>query len=423
MRPKMLLFSIFVVCGAPRENSAQGEEYFAPARPIKIAHSKLLSDEDVPAVRMPLGLPNDYKPWVAQLKSGELLIVAFCYGGTPSDKLPAGESYLERAVFWRSQDGGQTWGPREERPDIHGREFALTVLADGTLIMPCQFLANDAANQAGHAYSKVFRSTDQGRTWTEQRVGPEGFPEKAQTSTDWTAVELPDLQRPGKTIVQLGVAMQQGGELAPQRVFLWRSIDGGANWDKSLSADTDGWIDVDGFFSQSTTYRAASGVLWHPVRVDATGLHWKLPAAAGVETRSGDQDDRMMLWKSTDDGRTWRRHAEGGRFGSYGEMYPRFLRLADGRLLLTFTVRSNAIDGYPLGLRAIISRDDGESWDFAHDRIVISDRNRGASGGGFGNTIELQDGTLMSVYSYRGEDDKTHVEAVRWTLPQTRIDR
>jgi len=44
-------------------------------------------------------------------------------------------------------------------------------------------------------------------------------------------------------------------------------------------------------------------------------------------------------------------------------------------------------------------------------------KNVGRSGG-FGNTVQLDDGTLMSVYSYRGEDTKTHVEAVRWTLPE-----
>ena len=127
-----------------------------------------------------------------------------------------------------------------------------------------------------------------------------------------------------------------------------------------------------------------------------------------------------MLWRSDDDGRTWRRHTDGGRFGTYGEMYPRFLLLQDGRLLLTFTVRSNSTDGFPLGLRALISPDDGQSWDFTHDRLVIGDLNQGASGGGFGNTIQTRDGTLVSVHSYRGEEDQTHVEAVRWTAPQPR---
>ncbi len=386
---------------------ACGAEQSATEQPIKIVNPQRLAPDDIAAVRTPLGLPNDYKPWIAQLKSGELLIVGFCYGGTPSDKLPPGVSYLERAIFWRSRDEGRTWQPREERPDLHGREFALNCLADGTLLMPCHFLANDAANQAGYTYSKIFRSVDEGRTWSEQRVGPEGFPKQAVTLTDWTAIELPDPARPGKTLVQLGVSIFQGGDIAPSNVFLWRSTDSGATWDKSLLADTDGWIDADGFFSQSTTYRSHTGVLWHPVRVDCSGPHWKLPAASGAEVRSGDQDDRTMLWRSTDDGRSWRPHADGGRFGTYGEMYPRFLPMRDGRLLLTFTVRSNSTDGFPLGLRALISSDDGQSWDFSHDRLVIGNRNHGASGGGFGNTIQLHDGAppLRSQLSWRGRSN------------------
>jgi len=385
--------------------------------PIPVVSPQKLPASPIPARRTTLGIPNDYKPWIARLKTGELLVVAFSFGGVPSNELPPGSPYLERAVFWRSTDDGETWGPREERIDIHGREFSLNVLSDGTLLMPCHFLSNDAANKSGYTHSKLFRSTDHGKTWTESRIGPEGFPEKAQTSTDWTAVEIPDPDRPGQSLVQFGVGMQEGKELAPSHVFLWRSNDSGSTWNKTLVADTNGWIDVDGFFSQSTTYRAANGTLWHPVRVDASGPHWKLPVEAGVETRSGDQDDRSMLWKSTDHGLTWRKHTDGGRFGSYGEMYPRFLRLKDGRLLLTFTVRSNSRDGGPLGLRAIVSRDDGETWDFGHDRLVLVDQNEGASGGGFGNTIQLADETLVSVHSYRGSDKKTHIEAIRWKLP------
>ena len=40
-----------------------------------------------------------------------------------------------------------------------------------------------------------------------------------------------------------------------------------------------------------------------------------------------------------------------------------------------------------------------------------------ASGGGFGNTVQADDGTLVTAYSYRGSDGNTHVEVVRWNLP------
>jgi hypothetical protein len=410
-------YLLLIVAVTVHLHSTRAGEKSPEPRPIRIVNRHLLPADELPAVRMALGIPNDYKPWIVQLPNGELLIVAFCYGGEPNNKLPAGTPYLERAVFWRSTDGGQTWGAREERPDLHGREFSLTCLADGTLLMPCHFLANDAANKAGHTYSKLFRSTDGGKTWDEQRIGPEGFPERAETMCDWTPFEAPDAERPGKTSVHLGVSMQSGGPRAPQYVYWWRSRDSGATWDKSLVPDTDKWNDVDGFFSQSVTYRTASGSLLHTARVDASGPHWKLSSTGGVENRAGDQDDRTMLWRSADQGRTWRKHTDGGRFGTYGEMYPRFLRLSDGRLLLTFTVRSNPTDGQPLGLRAIISADEGETWDFEHDRLIISDRNQGPSGGGFGNTVQLVDGTLISCYSYRGPDDKTHIETVKWKLP------
>ena len=32
----------------------------------------------------------------------------------------------------------------------------------------------------------------------------------------------------------------------------------------------------------------------------------------------------------------------------------------------------------------------------------------------------MPDGTLVSVFSYRGDDDATHVETVRWSVPELR---
>ena len=380
--------------------------------PIKVVQPKRLPGEDIAAERTPLGLPNDYKPWIAELANGQLLIVAFAM-----EPIPGKEGYYERAVFWRSDDEGRTWGKREERFDIHGREFSLNVLADGTILMSCHFLTQDAANEAGYTYSKVFRSTDHGRTWSEHRIGPEGFPPRGSSMSDWTTFEMPDPQRPDKMLALLGVSLQLGKQLAPNHVYLWRSRDSGKTWDKSLKPDTAGWIDVDGFFSQSVTHRTSSGRLLHVVRVDRSGPHWYIPGTPEkLKEERGDNGDRSMLWESTDNGQTWRKHNTDGSFGTYGEMYPRFLTLRDGRLMLTFTVRSNTTDGYPLGVRAILSRDDGQTWDFAHDRMVISYVNHSYSGGGFGNTIQTSDGRLVTCYSYRGEDEKTHVEAVRWRV-------
>jgi len=357
----------------------------------------------VPCTRFPLGVPDDYKPWIAQLAGGQLLIVAFHQYQRPLN---------ESAIFWRSGDGGQTWSPREERKDIHGREFTITVLSDGTLLMPCHHLKGDKFNKYPYTISKLFRSTDQGQTWTEIPIGPKFFPTAGGAATDRNAIEMPDPEDPSKKLVLFGVSRGR----TKDQVYLWRSRDSGTTWDRSLTPDTQGWDDYDGFFGQSSTYRSPSGKMLHVVRVDTRGPYWRIPDLT-MKTQAGDQGDRMMIWKSTDNGNTWRRHGNSGNFGVYGEMYPRFLKLQDGRLLLTFTVRSNPTDGYPLGMRAIVSDDDGETWDFTRDRLIISYVNYGASGGTYGNTIQLEDGSLVSVYSYRGKDGATHVEAVRWDIP------
>jgi len=119
------------------------------------------------------------------------------------------------------------------------------------------------------------------------------------------------------------------------------------------------------------------------------------------------------LWRSADGGKTW---IDLRDFGDYGMMYIRVIRLSDGRLLMTYTQRSLF---YPLGLRAALRDDEGETWDLQHDIVIIEGKTPwGApSGGGFGNTLQLSDGSLISCYTYRGADGQTHMETVKWCLP------
>ena len=153
---------------------------------IPIYHPKHFTVSSVPGTRTPLGLPGDYKPWVAEIKPGELLIVAFCSpcsGPHNSTASKAGKDE-EHALFWRSTDGeclppapspvrphrgaprpdadGKTWGEREYRQDLHGREWALNVLSDGTLLMPNAILSADVFASAGESGAGVWRSTDVG---------------------------------------------------------------------------------------------------------------------------------------------------------------------------------------------------------------------------------------------------------------------
>ena len=69
-----------------------------------------------------------------------------------------------------------------------------------------------------------------------------------------------------------------------------------------------------------------------------------------------------------------------------------------------------------------VETDDGFEFDFTHDRLMLDTQTPigKSQGGGFGPTVQLEDGTLVTSYSYRGEDDKTHLEVVRWRIPESR---
>ena len=76
----------------------------------------------------------------------------------------------------------------------------------------------------------------------------------------------------------------------------------------------------------------------------------------------------------------------------------------------------------PLGLRAVIGTEkgDGFTFDFRHDRILLDTKSPAdlSSGGGFGSTVQLDDGTMVSACSYRTAENTTRCEVIRWRAPQ-----
>ena len=73
-----------------------------------------------------------------------------------------------------------------------------------------------------------------------------------------------------------------------------------------------------------------------------------------------------------------------------------------------------------------MSTDDGASFSFNRDRMVIDAQPNGPtsgradpSGGGYGNTVQLKDGSLITPYSWRTPDATglTVSTVVRWRLP------
>jgi hypothetical protein len=364
---------------------------------IPIHQPRRLAADSVSCERIALGEPDDYKPCIARLPDGELLLTAFHQ--YPRD----GNRVLEQNLLFRSGDGGRSWtGP--EKLNLPGREPYLTVLPDDTVFLTGHLLAGDVRNTWGYTCGFLHRSTDRGRTWTSLRIESEQIKPGASNHSSRNVLRLSD------GTLLLGVDYDGGG--GPY--LMWRSTDGGLTWDKKGACTPSDFQSVYGFFGGETwLWQSKSGRVWALVRVDSN----ELPITGRPIASQNDQSDHFILFASDDTGRAFRRVSD---FGDYGEMYMSLLRLQDRRLLLTFTVRDLHP---PLGVRGIPGTETGDGFvfDFDHDRVMLDTRTGARpQGGGFGPTVQLDDGMLVTSYSYRGEDEKTHVEVVRWRLPADR---
>ncbi|MFV2066284.1 MAG: sialidase family protein [Pirellulales bacterium] len=95
---------------------------------IEVRNPKILPAR-ISCQRIALGEPDDYKPSIARLLNGELLMVAFRQHRLGKRRI------REDLLLFRSKDGGRTWSQRESRSDVPGREYYLTALKNGTLMM------------------------------------------------------------------------------------------------------------------------------------------------------------------------------------------------------------------------------------------------------------------------------------------------
>lgn len=371
--------------------------------PVTVKNPKKIKAWQLHAERVMLG--QGYKPSLAVMPDGELMMVSLVMG------LKADGTGTEDTLLWRSKDGGKTWSDPELLEDVIGREQWLTCISDGTLFLTCHIIAHDVRNEANICHSYLHRSDDQGKTWKRTKIlltgGPEGdLP--IETAVSRNIVEFSD-----------GTLFWGVSARSSKSSYGWTSKDKGVTWISSPVSVPVNYDDepydppLSGFFDEDFSYLTSSGKLLHWFRVGNECSMYPIHNDQRAVPAGNDQIHRSMLCESDDMGQTWSGLRD---FGTYGMMYVKLLKLKDGRLLMTYTQR--ALE-YPLGMRAIISYDDGETWDFEYDQITIEARTPWLkpSGGGFGNTVQLDTGKLVTCYSYRDHDNKLYIEVARWELP------
>ena len=381
--------------------------------PVIVENPKRILNWRLDAERVTLG-KRFYKPSMALLPDGELIVVAL--SGT--EKLGGGK-FHSRNFLWRSANGGRTWSEPREVPELYGREQWLTATSDGLLFSTGKLAPTDVRNEEGVQHSYVHRSVDGGRSWERQRVRIQGVKPDARVLPKRNIVELPG----GTLFFGAGVQRMQPGLDS----WVLTSTDRGKTWGQGPKVRIgkyrgEPYDNVDAFYTEDFTFLTDSGALRHFVRCGPPSPMYPMRDERPVP-QTNDSGDRTLMCVSKDRGESWSDLVD---WGDYGQMYPRVVRLRSGRYLATFTQRGAV---YPLGLRAVLSEDgEGSRWSFDTDRIILDGQTPwGAiSGGGYGNTVELADGTLVSCYSTRGEmatafsdphqAESIYSEIVRWRL-------
>jgi len=330
--------------------------------------------KEIPCTRHLMVRNGGFFPAVVKLHSGELL--AIVRGGAGH----VGKN--GRLDLIRSRDGGESWTEPITilSSDEDDRNPLLGQLADGTLVLAfSRYWAYgiDERHPLGESKHETWftRSSDFGRTWEEpERVPvPPGFAATGSPGGGQKAIQLSD-----------GTAIFTGGMRRTLDVPVWgepaifRSTDSGRTWGDITLFDL-GLCDEEVALLELPSGRllaalrgggVSGAAIWVSFSDDA-GYTWSRPAC-----------------KVTDE---WQHPAD-------------LLLLSDGSVLMTFGSRHP-----PFGVRALISRDQGQTWDYYHAIVLVDNCN--GTDCGYPTTLALNDGFLLTAY-YRTSSKKPYFEGL-----------
>ena len=291
-----------------------------------------------------------------------------------ADVMPDGSYLCAGSVGW------QIW-PAERREEAEGM---------GLVVRPHQVDA-DFIVVGGH---KMFvqRSTDRGRTWTRREWTIPGF-------GAFQVHQVPQGSRLADGTILISCTAQASDGNASGS-FVWRSDNDGKTFRMMPMGSHAGAR----YTNETSFLEVAPGRILSLSRTspDIRSEH------------PGDSGGLVQRW-SEDKGLTWTYPMEADFWG-----YPtHLLMLRDGRVLCSYGHRRE-----PMGVRAVLSHDGGETWDV--DNIVVlrddggtpnemrPDRSSGGADLGYPISTQLDDGTILTVYYITGPDGITHAASCRW---------
>ena len=238
----------------------------------------------------------------------------------------------------------------------------------------------------------VMRSRDQGQTWDRRDWLMPGF-SWMTAFPRWTRLQSGHILLP---VYATNLDGSQG------QVFVWRSDPNGDNWRlhpvcssvSSVTGDETCFIETEpgrvlAHIRHSTPGQITSGYLLESWSDDG-GITWSQPMRTEIRGYP-----------------------------------PHLLRLQDGRILCGVTYRWQ-----PMGIRLVLSEDNGKTWDTDNTIIMRDDagtaspmwpdypNHSGGSDVGYPVTVQFDDGSLFTCYWITLEDGICHAAYTKWRLDE-----
>ena len=239
----------------------------------------------------------------------------------------------------------------------------------------------EAETVAG-SYIRV--SEDYGMTWSDTIRIPV------------TAPHGPTLCRDG-SLIYLGIETYEEDHIhcrqltgGNEKASLYRSCDGGYTWTMESAIAAPSWLGEKENLDEPHVLELPDGRLMGAFRIE------------------GARPFTIGLCLSEDGGKTWGEVYPTGVSGSP----PHLMLHSSGALICSYGRRE-----VPCGERAMVSYDLGRTW--SEDYVLHNAKNEKDGDLGYPSTVELADGSLMTVYYQKYEDDrKCSILYTKWQLEQ-----
>ena len=266
--------------------------------------------------------------------------------------IPCGASNAECVVFWRSTDGGATFvqpAPNAFLSPLGGGDS--DVIHDGlghVLVADLRSLV----------YTGVFRSVDQGNTWTSTDMGP-------CSDREWIAWGGPNAPTGPLTIYET----QNSGACTPGALFqFWRSVDDGQTFIPVSAVGANDLAQL-GYTADASVQGGVEAKLAVDQVSGAVYIAW---ATQAIQDATGATTRILVVSRSADGGATWTSHlAYAGPLGtSIQNLFPVIAVDHGGNVYAAF---STQLSGQTMGVYLTTSTNQGGTWSAAQ-RVNPSDQ-------------------------------------------------